>query len=92
VRNIITPKYRKQKSTGGDRAFVELNGSRLYLGQWNTPESRAKYHRLLKEWESAGRQLISVQGDLTVIKLCEAFLRHAETYYRKPDGTPTGTH
>ena len=34
------PKYRRQKSRSGDRAFVELGGVRCYLSAFNSPESR----------------------------------------------------
>ena len=44
-----SPRYRKQKAKPGDRAFVELNGHRVYLGTYGTPESRAKYDRAVAE-------------------------------------------
>ena len=38
-----TPKYRRHRSGGLDRAFVELNGRRIYLGRYGSPGSREKY-------------------------------------------------
>ena len=29
----LSPNYRRQKSAGSDRAFVELDGKRAYLGE-----------------------------------------------------------
>ena len=46
----VFPKYRRQSTVGSDRAFVVLNGVRHYLGQFDSPDSKATYHRLLAEW------------------------------------------
>lgn len=35
------PTYRRQESVTGDRAFVALDGRRVFLGAYNSPESRA---------------------------------------------------
>jgi hypothetical protein len=42
------PNYRLHKSSG--QALVQLNGQRIYLGKYQTDESREKYRRLLAEW------------------------------------------
>ena len=50
------PAYQRQKHPTGaskDRAFVVIDEQRCYLGIYDTPQSRAMYHRLLAEW-SAG--------------------------------------
>jgi len=91
TRRDTTPKYHKQMTPQCARAFVELNGKRTYLGKWGSPQSKALYHTRLREWEAAGRRFPVDPSDLTIIELCEAFRTHAESYYRKPDGTPTGT-
>ena len=53
-----TPAYRRQrKNSGHDIAFVRLNGKRIYLGAYDSPESHARYHQLVAEWEMAGRLL-----------------------------------
>ncbi|MFG0331689.1 MAG: tyrosine-type recombinase/integrase [Phycisphaerales bacterium] len=84
------PSYRRHRSKGLDRAFVELNGRRTYLGRYNTPESREKYRRLIAEWlANDGRQPIERSDDLRVVELFAAFMRHARKHYRRPDGTPT---
>ena len=55
------PKYRLHRTSG--RAVVTLVDSRTYrrrdvwLGKHDTPESRAKYHNIIGEWEANGRRL-----------------------------------
>ena len=84
------PKYRRQKRKNSpDLAFVELDGQRHYLGEYGTPQSKQKYHRMLAEWDSAGEQLLISCDDITVVELIRHFWKHAATHYRKPDGTPT---
>lgn len=77
------PKYRKQKSSKGDRAFVELSGIRHYLGGFNTPESRGNYTRLLAEWEANGRRIDTKQDDISIIELTAAYWQFAQGYYIK---------
>jgi len=47
--NQHTPKYRKQKGRSHDRAFVDLSGQRIYLGEYDSPESKQEYHRVVIE-------------------------------------------
>jgi len=85
-----TPSYCRQKRpTGSDLAFVDLNGQRHYLGVYDSPESREKYHRLLAEWTASNGFLKPKAEELTVDELCARFLLHAKIYYRRPDGTPS---
>jgi integrase len=85
-----TPRYRLHKPTG--QAVVRLNGRDHYLGKFGSPESHERYHRLIAEWLTDGRRSAEPKGkappDLTVNEVVLAFWRHAEQYYRKPDGTP----
>jgi len=48
------PSYRFHKST--NRAVVTLDGRDIFLGRYNSPESRQKYDRMINEWLGAGRQ------------------------------------
>lgn len=77
-----TPKYRRQRCKGrADRAFVELNGKRTFLGSWNVPESREKYDRLVAEWLASNRMLSvndSAKSELTVAELVLRFDLYAE--------------
>jgi hypothetical protein len=85
------PRYRRHRdrTRGTDRAFVEFSGRRVYLGPYNSPESRAAYARELAEWESGGKRAPTAKDALTILELVDRFWTHAEGYYRKPDGTPT---
>jgi integrase len=91
------PSYRLHKSTG--LGVVRLDGRDHYLGEHGTPASHEAYRRIIAEWTSSGiasanmssRSRPSPGGSvLTVGELLLAFMtRHAETHYRRADGTPT---
>ena len=86
-RTTKTPAYRLYKRTG--QAVVTLNGRDYYLGKHGTGASRQAYDRLIGEWLTGGRSLLTEDDPLTIIELVARFWRHAERYYRKADGTPT---
>jgi hypothetical protein len=86
------PDYRLHKPSG--RAVVTLGGRDHYLGTHGSRESHALYDRLVSEWLAGGRSngAATVSGDapgITVVEVIAAFWRHAQTYYRRPDGSPT---
>jgi integrase len=91
VRTLRTPSYRRHTPSG--QAVVTLDGRDFYLGRFGSDQSHAEYDRLIAEWLSGGRQLPSpaspVGSDLTVNELLLAFVRWAESYYRK-GGRVTG--
>jgi len=76
--NKSLPKYCKHKGSG--QAYVKLDGKRHYLGVYGTPESKAKYARLIAEWQAS--QTTS-PTEITIGELTVLFLKHAETHYRK---------
>ena len=91
----LKPTYCHHKASG--RAFVTLDGRRVYLGKFDAPESRDQYDRAIGEWIARGRRpepraTGSNSPALAVTSLIAAFWRHAETYYvapvLNPDGTP----
>ncbi len=86
-----TPRYCRQKRTGRpDLAYVEFAGSRCYLGEYGSKESRAEYRRLVAEWSGAsGRAPERLNDQLTVVEVIARFWEHAQVYYRRADGTPT---
>ena len=86
-----TPRYRRQTRKPHDRAFVELDGRRIYLGVWNSEESHQRYNQVLAEWLSNGRHLPVDVHEITVVELCAHYWEHAKEYYRRPDGTPTSS-
>lgn len=92
-RSKSVPAYRRQPSkTGSDRAFVSLGVAehplddgrqhrvmqRFYLGTWDSPESREKYHRLLAEYAANGNVMpTSSEGEpLTVAELIAGYIDH----------------
>lgn len=83
INKAAPPKYRKQKGKSGDRAFVELNGHRMYLGMYGSSDSRERYGSLIAEWSNEAYQ--PARGDdLTVNELVAAFMVYARAYYHTP--------
>lgn len=86
--SLRVPSYRHHKPSG--QAVVTVGGRDIYLGKYNSAASRAEYSRVIAEWTANGGSLTATQSsDLTVAELAAAFMRHAKTYYRGPDGKPT---
>lgn len=93
------PSYLHHKASG--RAYCVLrraDGSReqVYLGPYNSPESREEYARVLAghspappEPDPSNPCAVASAGPLTVTELILRWMEHAETYYRRPDGTAT---
>src|SRR4051812_49170496 len=96
-RKVRVPSYRFHKGSG--QAVVVLGGPSVYLGKWDTPESKAEYERVIAEWLANRRRLPAAQATpagattalsgLTVTEVILAFWEHAKGHYRHPDGTPT---
>jgi integrase len=88
------PKYRHYKPK--DLAVVRIDGRDIYLGKYNSAESREKYKRVIAEWLTTGTapqpaaSNVADPGGPTVNEVILAFLRHANDFYRRADGTPTG--
>ncbi|MCW8129699.1 MAG: site-specific integrase [Planctomycetota bacterium] len=70
-------------------AIVKVHGQRVYLGAYDSPESRAKYARFLKELKASGGHIPQAPADFTVAELCARFWQHATQHYVRPDGTQT---
>ena len=82
---------------------MELSGERIYLGKWNSPDSRRLYDQLLANWLRSGRTSVLPQSSsdtppppelppqapvYTVQNLVDDFGEHTKSYYRK-DGKET---
>lgn len=78
------PRYLRHKSTG--QAYTRIDGRMIYLGSFDSPESRAKYADIVSDW-SAGN-LDKYGQSVSVARLAVAFTKHAQVYYRK-DGKET---
>jgi hypothetical protein len=76
-----------------NQAVVRVDGKKLYLGRWDSPEARKNYDRIIGEWLSNGRSLTSANGNshpaLSVNGLLLRYWEHAAKYYVHADGTPT---
>jgi len=83
------PSYRRlRRTTGRDLAYVALAGRRHYLGAYDTPESRQRYHRLIAEWEASGRAVAAAPHEVSVAEISCQYLKWARGYYLK-HGQPT---
>lgn len=84
------PSYRQHKAR--NCAVVTIERKNHYLGPFGSPESHAKYARLIAEWQV--RRIDSSQtetrpaGTITVNDLVLAFWKFAEQRYVK-NGKPT---
>lgn len=71
-------------------ARTTVNGKRVYLGKFDSPESRERYQQILADWEAAhSERSKAAPVTLTVSRLAFLFLKHAELEYVR-DGKPTG--
>ena len=95
TRRIPSYRHFKPKNLG----LVVIDGHQHYLGKYGSPESIAKYNRLLQEWMAGGpvdrsdlKHGAATKGraEFTVDEVILAFWEHAEAHYRGPDGSPTG--
>lgn len=81
-----TPKYRLHKPSG--QAVVTLSGRAVYLGRYDSPESREKYHRTIAEWLAGGRTNPEPAArPISVAEVLGAYHDHAQAYYVR-DGQP----
>jgi integrase len=71
-------------------ARTTVHGKRIYLGEYNSPESKAAFEKIIADWEAAhAERSKSAPVALTVNRLAVLFLKHAEKEYVR-DGKPTG--
>jgi integrase len=72
-------------------AYCRVDGKTVYLGTFDSPESRQAYARLLAELAASPVRNIDSQQTpegLTIVELCAAYLDFCEGYYVK-HGQPT---
>jgi integrase len=86
------PSYSCHKRSG--QAVVRLADRDVYLGPFNSPESRERYDRFVAEWLANGRRppepLTETPAELglTIDELIVRYMEFAGLHYRKND-TPT---
>ena len=76
-----------RQHTTRNLAYVNIDGRQRYLGKWASPEAAEAYDAVLLEWRRQTDQ--TGKYTTTIGELCVAFLRHADSYYRDDNGTPT---
>ena len=82
-----TPTFRPHK--GSNQGYVELNGRRFYLGRFDNPATKQRYHAVIAEWIAGGKQMPVSPTEITLTEVCAAFWKHAQDYYVHADGSPT---
>jgi hypothetical protein len=79
---VREPSYRHHKAR--NLAVVTLDGKDHYLGKYNSPESREKYHRLISEWHANQGRPAAANGSpvpiQTVNDLILAYWEFAKAY------------
>ena len=80
---VRKPSYLLHRPSGPAR--VRIDGKDHYLGEYDSPESRVRYDRLMEEWT---RTHTVERATMTIDELALAYLGHVTTYYVK-DGKPT---
>jgi hypothetical protein len=92
-RTPSVPSYGPHRPSGQAVVTVRTaDGSRrdVYLGLYNSPESRAEYARIIAETASGSAVNVAPGARLTVDEMLLAFFKHAAAHYRRPDGSHTG--
>jgi integrase len=93
-----TLSYLRHKPT--NQAYVRMSDGKggrtvIYLGVFDSPESRAEHARILAGMaaapspEAAAMSARGSPADVTVNEILLAFLRYADRHYRRTDGSPT---
>jgi len=93
-RRSPVPKYRHHKPSGQAVVTVRTaTGGRrdVYLGVYNSEESRREYARIVAELATGAppEQAVGKPADPTVDEVLVAWSVWAVQHYRRPDGTPT---
>ena len=70
--------YRRHKSAGRDRAYVTIANRRIYLGEFDSPESHKKYAEIIKAQSPAPEPKV---GCPTVSQLILAYMEFAYEFY-----------
>lgn len=84
--SVRPPKYSSQKRRGlADRAYTRIAGKKIYLGDYGSPESRAKYNQLVAGGVPTAPH--TPEGVTTVADVMVAYLEHSRRYYQQEDGS-----
>ena len=85
-KTVKIPAYRHHKGSG--QAFVQINGSRRYLGKYDSEKSHERYRRLVGELLATpislpkpgkgGLDPVGFGSDLEVVQISAAYWQFAE--------------
>jgi hypothetical protein len=80
------PPYRLHRGSG--QAVVHVNGRDVYLGVHDTPESKAKYHEIIRKVLAERTKVEIARGallytDITIAELAAKYLPYTKSYYTK---------
>ena len=75
------PSYRHHKAR--DLAVVTLDGKDIYLGDYNSPDSKAKYDALIADWLCRNHEPPPPGAECSLCELMAAYLVFAKGYYVK---------
>lgn len=83
--SVRIPKYRRHPN---GQAFVQIKGERIYLGKFNSENSRQNYQRIVAQFltgEPVSKPNSSSQepAKITVVELISKYWEHCQSYYRK---------
>jgi hypothetical protein len=82
------PAYRRRKHSG--KAVVTIRRVDHYLGEFDSPESHAKYKRLIVDYlANDGRLEPRANAPLTVSEMIRRYLAYVDEPYVDEDGRPT---
>ena len=85
------PGYRRQRRKNRiDLAFIEVDGQRIYLGDYGSDESRREYRRLAAELLVSRGMPAAPEQSITVKELLELYRSYAMEYYGVVDGRSEG--
>ncbi len=82
------PKYCRN----GNRAYVTLAGKRIYLGKYNSYESKAEYKQLIADWLSGDSSLTNRSStEILLTQVMLEYLKWAKSYYESSEGKEPGS-
>lgn len=87
---VSIPSYCHHKAKG--LAYVQLNGHFIYLGAYNSPESKIAYQRTVTEWLARGRlppQTNDQGAEFSINQMLLDYWKFAQGFYVNVDGSPS---
>jgi integrase len=82
----VPPYCRQRETSRPDRAFVRIDGKKIFLGRHGSPKSKAKYAEVIANPAEGHSSLVPLTAS-TIPELILSYLKFASSYYCKPDGS-----